>query len=49
VTATIDQCLSETVAPAELEPRRAQLLWEQEADTRWAKLDHLLYLPVLGL
>lgn len=49
MTATIDHCLSETVAPAELEPRRAQLLWEQEADTRWAKLDHLLYLPVLGL
>lgn len=24
-------------------------LWEREADTRWHKLDHLLYLPVLGL
>lgn len=26
-----------------------RLLWEREPDTRWHKLDHLLYLPVLGL
>jgi hypothetical protein len=26
-----------------------RLLWEKEPETRWAKVDHLLYLPVLGL
>jgi hypothetical protein len=31
-------------------PSRAQRwLWEKEPETRWAKVDHLLYLPVLGL
>jgi len=49
VTTTIEQCLSETAAQAEFEPRRTKLLWEQEVNTRWAKLDHLLYLPVVGL
>ena len=49
VTATIEQCLSETAAQAPPEPLRVKLLWEQETETRWHKLDHLLYLPVLGL
>ena len=31
------------------DPAAVRQLWEKEANTRWAKLDHLLYLPVLGL
>jgi len=31
------------------DPAAVAQLWEKEANTRWAKLDHLLYLPVLGL
>jgi hypothetical protein len=49
VTATVEQCLTETAALAQSEPGLVKLLWEQEAETRWSKLDHLLYLPVLGL
>jgi hypothetical protein len=46
VTATIERCLSQQEATIEAAGR---LLWEKEAETRWAKMDHLLYLPVLGL
>jgi hypothetical protein len=49
VTATVEQCLAETAAGAQTEPQTVKLLWEQERETRWHKLDHLLYLPVLGL
>ena len=50
MTATLEKSLSEreqVVGASQSTPTR--LLWEQEAGTRWAKLDHLLYLPVLGL
>lgn len=47
VTQTIEKCLSEQVEANQ--PTSRGLLWEKEAQTRWAKLDHLLYLPVLGL
>jgi hypothetical protein len=47
VTQTIEQCLA---AQTESDPgARDDLLWEKEAQTRWAKVDHLLYLPLLGL
>lgn len=50
VTAAIEKGLSEREAAMQANQTAAtRLLWEQEADTRWAKLDHLLYLPVLGL
>jgi hypothetical protein len=50
VTAAIEQGLSEREEAVQANQTAAtRLLWEQEADTRWAKLDHLLYLPVLGL
>ncbi len=50
VTEAIETSLSEReeAVQAEEEPK-TRLLWEKEAQTRWAKLDHLLYLPVLGL
>jgi len=50
VTETIEECLNER--ERQLQAKQAAssgLLWEKEAQTRWAKLDHLLYLPVLGL
>ena len=47
VTRTIEKCLTEQVEANQ--PASRGLLWEKEAQTRWAKLDHLLYLPVLGL
>ena len=50
VTATIETSLTEREAAVQAEEGRAtRLVWEKEAQTRWAKLDHLLYLPVLGL
>jgi hypothetical protein len=50
VTATLEQCLSDQAAAVQAEGRvTSRLLWEKEAETRWAKMDHLLYLPVLGL
>jgi hypothetical protein len=50
VTATIEKCLTEREQQVQAEPGEVnQFLWEKEPETRWAKLDHLLYLPVLGL
>lgn len=50
VSETIAACLAQQSQAAEAEePTSQRLLWEKEAPTRWAKLDHLLYLPVLGL
>ena len=50
VTATIEKSLAEQEQTVQASQTAAtRLLWEQEAQTRWAKLDHLLYLPVLGL
>lgn len=50
VTQEIEKCLVQQSQQAETEPSSSsKLLWEKEAQTRWAKLDHLLYLPVLGL
>lgn len=50
VTAAIEQGLNEREEAEQANQTAApRLLWEQETDTRWAKLDHLLYLPVLGL
>jgi hypothetical protein len=50
VTATIERCLSQQAATIEAAGGAVgRLLWEKEAETRWAKMDHLLYLPVLGL
>jgi len=50
VTAALEKSLSdrEQVVAAS-QSTATRLLWEQEAGTRWAKLNHLLYLPVLGL
>jgi hypothetical protein len=50
VTATVERCLSDQAAAGEAEDgATGWRLWEKEAETRWAKVDHLLYLPVLGL
>jgi len=50
VTAALEKSLSEREQVVAASQNAAtRLLWEQEAGTRWAKLDHLLYLPVLGL
>lgn len=50
VTAALEKSLSEREqVVAASQSTATRLLWEQEAGTRWAKLDHLLYLPVLGL
>ena len=50
VTAAIEKGLSEGEEAVQANQTAAtRRLWEQEADTGWAKLDHLLYLPVLGL
>lgn len=49
VTITIEACLAQAEAQAEAKPWLLPGLWEREAETRWHKLDHLLYLPVLGL
>jgi hypothetical protein len=50
ITPTIEQCLAEREAQVEQDQAPAKhWLWEKEPETRWAKLDHLLYLPVLGL
>jgi hypothetical protein len=50
VSQPIDQCLTEQHHLVEATPAANRpLLWEKEAQTRWAKVDHLLYLPVLGL
>lgn len=50
VTAALEKSLSDREqVVAALWLAATRLLWEQEAGTRWAKLDHLLYLPVLGL
>jgi len=50
ITPVVMTCLSEAEAQrAADQPERGALLWEREAETRWHKLDHLLYLPVLGL
>jgi len=50
VTTALEQSLSEREqVVAASQDATTRLLWEQEAGTRWAKLDHLLYLPVLGL
>jgi hypothetical protein len=50
LTTTIEQCLAEREAQLQQEQLTLnQLLWEKEPETRWAKLDHLLYLPLLGL
>jgi hypothetical protein len=50
VTETIEDSLSEREeAVQEGEGAERRLLWEKEVQTRWAKLDHLLYLPLLGL
>lgn len=50
VSQTVEQCLAEQSHQVEADqPASRVLLWEKEAQTRWAKLDHLLYLPVLGL
>lgn len=50
VTATLEKSLDEREEAVQAsQPAATRLLWEQEAATRWAKLDHLLYLPVLGL
>jgi hypothetical protein len=50
VTETIEECLNERERQLQVEQAASSgLLWEKEAQTRWAKLDHLLYLPVLGL
>lgn len=47
---TIEQCLTDQRHPLEADQGATSgRLWEKEAQTRWAKLDHLLYLPVLGL
>jgi len=43
-------CLTEVEAQGAADrPGVQSLLWEREPETRWHKLDHLLYLPVLGL
>ena len=50
VTAALEKSLSEREEAVQAsQSATTRLLWEQEAGTRWAKLDHLLYLPVLGL
>jgi hypothetical protein len=50
LTTTIEQCLAEREAQWQQEQQPPQPgLWEKEPETRWAKLDHLLYLPLLGL
>lgn len=50
VTPVVMTSLTEAVAQvAANRPGGQALLWEREPDTRWHKLDHLLYLPVLGL
>jgi hypothetical protein len=48
VTETVDATLQQQEQQA-ADPTAIRQLWEKEAGTRWAKLDHLLYLPVLGL
>ena len=50
VTETLESCLQQQAAAHQAtEPTATRRWWEQEANTRWAKVDHLLYLPVLGL
>ena len=50
VSQTIETCLTDQAQAVEADPPADRaLLWEKEAPTRWAKVDHLLYLPVLGL
>jgi hypothetical protein len=50
VTQTIEKCLTEQSQQVKADQLATHnLLWEKEAQTRWAKLDHLLYLPLLGL
>lgn len=50
ITPVVEQCLAEQGHQVEAGPAaNSPLLWEKEAQTRWAKVDHLLYLPVLGL
>jgi hypothetical protein len=50
VTEAIENSLTAREEVVQVEEGAAtRLLWEKEAQTRWAKLDHLLYLPVLGL
>jgi hypothetical protein len=50
VTGTIETCLTKREQQLQVEQAESSwLLWEKEATSRWAKLDHLLYLPVLGL
>jgi hypothetical protein len=48
VTETVETTLQQQAQQAD-DPTAVRQLWEKEAGTRWAKLDHLLYLPVLGL
>jgi len=50
VTEAIENSLTEREEAVQAEEgTETRLLWEKEAQTRWAKLDHLLYLPLLGL
>jgi hypothetical protein len=50
VTATIESSLRQREeAEQATQTAATRLLWEKEGSTRWAKLDHLLYLPLLGL
>jgi hypothetical protein len=50
VTETLENCLQQqATAQQASEPAATRQWWEQEANTGWAKVDHLLYLPVLGL
>jgi len=50
VTEPVESCLREQSHQIEADQEASsRLLWEKEAQTQWAKLDHLLYLPLLGL
>jgi hypothetical protein len=50
VSQRVEECLVEVAQQRQAEQStQTQLLWEQEAETWWHKVDHLLYLPVLGL
>jgi hypothetical protein len=50
VTETLESCLQQQASVQQASELAAtRQWWEQEANTGWAKVDHLLYLPVLGL
>jgi len=50
VVETVEACLTSAKAPhAVTQPEAAPRVIHSEAETIWHKLDHLLYLPLLGL